>query len=118
MFMIIIHVFQMEILFSCAWSRLLYFLYQSETLKSINYSSAIPQQYNSNKTAIVPFVRMAVIKRFRTPGPVSVLTQSGSNFLGLDQDDIQVQITGCYKVITQRLILIKGLRYTIAMVKK
>ncbi len=59
---------------------------------------------------------MAVIKRFRTPGPVSVLTQSGSNFLGLDQDDIQVQITGCYKVITQRLILIKGLRYTIAMV--
>ncbi len=68
------------------------------------------------KPAILPFVRMAVIKRFRTPGPVSVLTQSGSNFLGLDQDDIQVQITGCYKVITQRLILIKGLRYTIAMV--
>ncbi len=68
------------------------------------------------KPLYYPLSGWRLIKRFRTPGPVSVLTQSGSNFLGLDQDDIQVQITGCYKVITQRLILIKGLRYTIAMV--
>ncbi len=48
-----------------------------------------------------------MIRRFRTPVPVSVLTQSGPDFLGLDQNCIQVQITGCHKEITQRLILIK-----------
>ncbi len=47
------------------------------------------------------------IRRFRTPVPVSMLTQSGPDFLGLDQNCIQVQITGCHKEINKRLILIK-----------
>ncbi len=51
-----------------------------------------------------------------TPVSVSVLTQSGPDFLGLDQNCFQVQITGCHKVITQRLFFIKGLRISIALV--
>ncbi len=42
-----------------------------------------------------------------TPVSVSVLTQSGPDFLGLDQNCFQVQITGCHKVITQRLFFYK-----------
>ncbi len=62
-----------------------------------------------NSLGLVAVFQRVVIRRFRTSVPVSVLTQSGPDLLGLDQDRIQVQITGCHKVITQRLILIKEL---------
>ncbi len=67
-----------------------------------------------NSLGLVAVFQRVVIRRFRTSVPVSVLTQSGPDLLGLDQDRIQVQITGCHKVITQEAYFNK--RVTIEMV--
>ncbi len=80
-------------------------LYRSEPLKPLNHISRIRKQLNNNKSAITSYLD-GCDQKIQDPVPVSVLTQSGPDFLGLDQNCIQVQITGCHKEITQRLILI------------
>ncbi len=58
-----------------------------------------------NSLGLVAVFQRVVIRRFRTSVPVSVLTQSGPDFLGLDQDHIHYSEAYFNKRVTIEMVL-------------